>query len=333
MRVLIIKTSSLGDVIHTLPALTDAMQAIPGIRFDWAVEEAFAEIPSWHPAVDKVIPVAIRRWRRTPIKSMFNPEWKRCKHALRKGHYDAVIDAQGLSKSAWLAGYAQAPCYGYDRNSAREPLASLSYKHKISVPKNLHAVERIRQLFAKVLKYKVSEERGSYSLDRERFRSTEQPAPTLVFLHGTARDEKLWPETHWQALAKQAVAAGYQVQLPWGSEAEHLRAKRIAEIDSAVSVLPRLNLKGIATVLMQAKAVVGVDTGLAHLAAALDIPAVALYGPTNTELIGTYGAQQVHILSPIVDSTEQGAKLKAEEKMAAITADLVWKEIGYILAG
>ena len=95
MRVLIIKTSSLGDIIHTLPALTDAVEKIPGIRFDWAVEEAFSEIPAWHPAVDKIIPVAIRRWRKHPIDSLFGSEWKQCKRELRKGHYDAVIDAQG----------------------------------------------------------------------------------------------------------------------------------------------------------------------------------------------------------------------------------------------
>ena len=102
MRVLLVKTSSLGDVIHTLPALTDAQRAIPGIQFDWVVEEGFAEIPAWHPAVAQVIPVAIRRWRKHPLQTLRSGEWRRFKARLRETHYDLVIDAQGLLKSAWL---------------------------------------------------------------------------------------------------------------------------------------------------------------------------------------------------------------------------------------
>ncbi|MFT5482534.1 MAG: heptosyltransferase-1, partial [Halieaceae bacterium] len=169
MRVLVIKTSSLGDVIHTLPALTDAANIIDGITFDWAVEEAFAEIPAWHPAVDEVIPVAIRRWRKQPLESLRGPEWKRCKRLLTRNHYDAVIDAQGLIKSAWLARYVQAPRWGYDKKSAREPLATLAYHHKVPVSRDLHAVERIRQLFSQALRYRLPETKGSYGLRAEDF--------------------------------------------------------------------------------------------------------------------------------------------------------------------
>ena len=102
MRILLIKTSSLGDVIHALPAVTDAARAIPGIRFDWVVEESFAEIPAWHPAVDRVIPVALRRWRKAPFSAWFGGEWHRFRQSLRAERYDAVIDAQGLLKSALL---------------------------------------------------------------------------------------------------------------------------------------------------------------------------------------------------------------------------------------
>src|SRR5690606_5197442 len=144
MHVLIIKTSSLGDVVHTLPALTDAANAIPGIRFDWVVEEAFAEIPSWHPAVDIVIPVAIRRWRKNIWQTIRTGEWARFKKILHARHYDLVIDAQGLLKSAWLAHKVKAPIASYDSRSIREPAASLFYSRRYSVSRELHAVERIR---------------------------------------------------------------------------------------------------------------------------------------------------------------------------------------------
>ncbi|HIQ53746.1 MAG TPA: lipopolysaccharide heptosyltransferase I, partial [Pseudomonas pachastrellae] len=146
MRVLLIKTSSLGDVIHTLPALTDAARAIPGIRFDWVVEEGFAEIPSWHPAVDAVIPVAIRRWRKKPLQAVRSGEWGNFKRRLRETQYDLVIDAQGLLKSAWLTRYARAEVVGLDKSSAREPLAARFYQRRLAVAWGQHAVERTRQL-------------------------------------------------------------------------------------------------------------------------------------------------------------------------------------------
>ena len=155
MRVLLIKTSSLGDVIHTLPALTDAMNALPGIQFDWVVEEGFAEIPTWHPAVANVIPVAIRRWRKNLWQTVKNGEWRRFKQRLRDTRYDLVIDAQGLLKSAWLTRYVKAPVAGLDKTSAREPMAARFYDRPYAVARGQHAVERLRQLFAQALGYRV----------------------------------------------------------------------------------------------------------------------------------------------------------------------------------
>lgn len=146
MRVLLIKTSSLGDVVHTLPALTDAARAIPGIKFDWVVEEGFAEIPTWHPAVGKVVPVAIRRWRKNLWQTIKSGEWRRFKQSVRAEKYDLVIDAQGLLKSAWLTRYVKAPVAGLDKNSAREPLAARFYSRRLAVARGQHAVERVRQL-------------------------------------------------------------------------------------------------------------------------------------------------------------------------------------------
>lgn len=295
MRVLLIKTSSLGDVIHTLPALTDAARAIPGIEFDWVVEEGFAEIPSWHPAVAGIIPVAIRRWRKSLWQTWRSGEWARFKQRLRDTPYDLVIDAQGLLKSAWLTRYTRAPVVGLDRDSAREPLASRFYRQGYGVPRGQHAVERVRQLFALALGYPLPQTTGDYGLERSRLVDAPSGVPFVLFLHGTTWATKHWPELYWRQLAERLIAQGLQVQLPWGNVAERERAERIAEGLEQAVVLPKLNLAGVAKVLAQAQACVAVDTGLGHLAAAFDVPTLSLYGPTNPGLSGAYGKSQVHL--------------------------------------
>nr|WP_290446671.1 lipopolysaccharide heptosyltransferase I [Pseudomonas guariconensis] len=290
---MIIKTSSLGDVIHTLPAVTDAAHALPGIRFDWVVEEGFAEIPSWHPAVDQVIPVAIRRWRKNLWQTIKSGEWKAFKQRLRAQKYDLVIDAQGLVKSAWLTRYVKAPVAGLDRYSAREGWASRFYDRRLSVAVGQHAVERVRQLFALALAYDLPEGIGRYGLDLDRLQLP-PAAPYVVFLHGTTWATKHWPEAYWRELAERLGRRNLQVRLPWGNPAEKARAERIAQGLKNCEVLPKLNLAGVARVLAAAKACVAVDTGLGHLAAALDVPTISLFGPTNPGLTGAYGRVQVH---------------------------------------
>ncbi|MBU2710686.1 lipopolysaccharide heptosyltransferase I [Zooshikella harenae] len=305
-KVLVVKTSSLGDVIHTLPALTDAQEAIPGIRFDWVVEEAFAEIPHWHPAVDKVIPVAIRRWRKNILKTMKQGEWQQFKQQLQATKYDAVIDAQGLLKSAWLTYLTHGQSYGMDKSSVREALAAHFYQHTIPVVKGIHAVERVRQLFANALDYKLPSQRGQFALDKAMLNAdstkTNQLAsvlpsnPYVVFLHGTTREQKHWPEPYWFELAEKLAVQGLYIVLPWGNAVERQRANLIqSKVSSKAVVLPKLNLAGIASVLAKATCVIAVDTGLGHLAAALDRPCISLYGPTSPRLVGTYGEGQCHL--------------------------------------
>ncbi len=327
MHVLIVKTSSLGDVIHTLPALTDAATALPGIRFDWVVEEAFAEIPGWHPAVDTVLPVALRRWRKQLLRDSTRQQWRGFRHSLRRRHYDAVIDAQGLLKSAFITRMVQAPRYGLDRQSAREPWASRSYHHPIAVPQEMHAVERIRYLFAQALNYELPGTRGDYGVRANLTDRGSQLPPSLLFFHGTARSEKLWPEQRWRELAELAADAGYKVWLPWGSPAEQARAQRIAAGARNCEVLPRLDLAGLAGLLLEVDGAVAVDTGLGHLSAALDVPTVSLYGPTRIELIGAYGANQQHIPSPVSNSDTQDPGMM----MRSIEAPAVWAELVTLL--
>ena len=294
MRVLIVKTSSMGDVLHTLPALTDAQQAIPDIHFDWVVEEGFAQIPSWHSAVDRVIPVAIRRWRKAWFSAPIKAERKAFRDAVRLQQYDAIIDAQGLVKSAALVTrLAHGIKHGMDWSTAREPLASLFYNRKHHIARQQHAVERTRELFAKSLGYTKPQSQGDYAIAQhfltEVNTDTEQYA---VFLHATTRDDKHWPEANWRELIGLLNNAGIRIKLPWGAAHEEARARRLAEGFPYVDILPRMSLEEVARVLAGAKFVVSVDTGLSHLTAALDRPNITLYGPTDPGLIGGYGKNQ-----------------------------------------
>lgn len=349
MRVLIVKTSSLGDVVHTLPALTDAVSAIPGIRFDWVVEEAFAEIPGWHPAVDTVIPVAIRRWRKQIWSTLHSGEWSQFKQQLNVNTYDLVIDAQGLVKSALLTRLVDAPSAGYDHNSIREPLAAWAYQRRYAVSRELHAVERIRQLFALALGYPKPPQRGAYGLTRSQFLTHASTADLrrVMFLHGTTWPTKLWPLEYWQTLCKNTVDAGYQVTLPWGNETERERAEAIAAVASNTRVLPRSNLSALASELANSSAVVAVDTGLGHLAAALDIPTISLYGPTLPTLVGAYGRNQVHLSTagllaaraanssltkPALTDSSGLMNNVVPAEMAPLTPVLVWDSLRTLLA-
>jgi len=293
VRVLIIKTSSLGDVLHTLPAVSDATSQLPDVRFDWVVEEAFREVPAWHPAVDTVIPVALRRWKRNPVRVLRAGEPQAAVRQLRSRRYDLVIDAQGLLKSAAISRFARGRRAGLDRNSAREPVAACAYRMKIAVPRNQHAVDRVRQLFAVALGYALPASPPDYGIS-QRFASQGRQR-YLVFLHGTTWTTKHWPETYWAELAGMAAAHGLPVKLPWGSETERRRAERIAKVHASVEVLPRMQLDELAELIAAASAIVGVDTGLVHLAAALGTPCITLYGATDPGLIGTLGEAQVQL--------------------------------------
>ncbi|MCL5518076.1 lipopolysaccharide heptosyltransferase RfaC [Citrobacter cronae] len=294
MRVLIVKTSSMGDVLHTLPALTDAQQAIPDIHFDWVVEEGFAQIPSWHSAVDRVIPVTIRRWRKAWFSAPIKAERKTFRDAVRLLQYDAIIDAQGLVKSAALVTrLAHGIKHGMDWSTAREPLASLFYNRKHHIAKQQHAVERTRELFAKSLGYNKPQSQGDYAIAQHFLTEVNADAGQYaVFLHATTRDDKHWPEANWRELIGLLNNAGIRIKLPWGAAHEEARARRLAEGFPYVDVLPRMSLEEVARVLAGAKFVVSVDTGLSHLTAALDRPNITLYGPTDPGLIGGYGKNQ-----------------------------------------
>jgi heptosyltransferase I len=286
--VLLIKTSSLGDVVHALPVVADIRSALPDAAIDWVVEEGYLPIPGLHPGVRRAIPIAIRRWRRTLYRSKTRAEHVRFFAQLRAENYDAVIDLQGLLKSALIALAARGRRYGLDWRSAREPLGLL-YHHTYRVPWGMHAVERNRRLAAQALGYAVPA-----TLD---YGIKAAPSgfewlagnPYAVLLHGTSGDYKLWAEENWIKLAGNLTSRGLSCVLTWGSDKERERSERIAAEVPRSLVAPALQFDQLGALLAGATVIVGVDTGLTHLAAALGRPTVGIYVATDPGATGIYG--------------------------------------------
>jgi heptosyltransferase-1 len=311
-KILLVKTSSLGDVVHNLPVATDIAHRFPEARIDWVVEEAFAALPALHPAVRRVIPVAVRRWR----KQVFSREtWREVgdfRRALALEQYDFVIDTQGLLKSALLARCANGERHGYDAVSARESTAARFYDVTHALLPTQHAVVRNRALVAAALGYPI-EGGADYGIRADCVGGANKVDDYCVLLHATSRADKHWSEENWIALGCKLVAAGLKCVLPWGNEAEMAAAKRIAAAVVGASVAPRLDLNAMARLLAGAKGTVGVDTGLMHLSAALGRPTVAIFCASSPELTGVYGARAACNLGALY------APPSVDEVMAALT--------------
>ncbi len=290
MRILLVKTSSLGDVIHNLPVVSDIRAHYPDARIDWCVEESFASIPRLHPDVDQIIPVAIRRWRKNLLSQRTWQEMGELRRNLRGASYDVILDTQGLLKSALVARQATGLHIGYAADSAREPIASRFYEQRHSIPTAAHAVVRNRQLAAAALGYAVEGE-PDYGITASPLALDWLPAsPYVVCLTATSRDDKLWPENHWLALGRELQQQGYNAVLPGGSPMERERAERLARGITGAVAAPPLSIPELAALLAGSAGVAGVDTGLTHLAVALKIPTVALYTATDPGLTGVLGS-------------------------------------------
>jgi len=309
--ILFIKTSSLGDVIHHMPALTDARKALPDAHFAWAVEEAFAPLVRLHPAVNEVIAVAWRRWRKSLVAPATLGEIAGSLRAIRAQRYDAIVDSQGLLRTALLARCARGRRHGYDISSIREPLASLFYdvRHRVSYER--HAVERNRTLTGLALGY-APQGAPDFGLDRARFAASGERY--AVLLHATARPEKEWPEQNWIALGR--ALGDLDLVLPWGSEAERARSQRLAAALPHARVPQRAPLDAVARLIAGAQFVVGVDTGLMHLAAALGVPLVAIFAGSKPGLTGPVGAGPITALGAEEAPPSLGAVVDAVGRLA-----------------
>lgn len=309
MRILLIKTSSLGDVIHNLPVASDLCARFPGAVIDWVVEDAFTDVVRLHPGIRRVLPVAIRRWRGALLTPTTWTEMRAFRTALQQESYDLVLDTQGLLKSALITRMAYGRRCGYAATSAREPVAARFYDASFEVPGSLHAVERNRRLAALAAAYPITPV-PDYGLDP----ATAPGSGTrnAVLLTATSRDDKLWPEERWIALGRELQAGGLSCQLPAGSPAERARAQRLAAAIPGAIALPPMGLAALARELAAARIVVGVDTGLAHLAAALGRPTVALFCASDPELTGVLAA------TPAINLGARGQSPQVDAVFAAL---------------
>jgi heptosyltransferase-1 len=289
MHILLLKTSSLGDVIHNLPVVSDLRRSLPEAGIDWCVEESFADIPRLHPAVAEVIPLAIRRWRRQLGQAATWREMRDFRRRLRSRAYDFVLDTQGLVKSALVGRLAHGRRLGYAAEAARESFAARLYDDTFVIPRNVHAVQRNRWLAAAAFDYPVDLPLD-YGIAPPIIDIGWLPAgPFAVLLTATSRDDKLWQEAHWHELGRALSDAGVTAVLPAGNAHERERAERIAAAVAGTIVAPPLGLRELAALLARASVAIGVDTGLAHLAAALRVPVIALYVATDPSLTGVFG--------------------------------------------
>ena len=281
----------MGDVVHTLPAISDIARHFPDAKIDWLVEASFASLPLMHPAVRNVISISWRRWRKKFFSSETRAAISAARAALRAERYDLVLDLQGLLKSAIWATQARGPRAGYDRASARESLATMFYSKRARVNKSLHAIERSRQLAAAHLGYRVE---GSPQFDLTAPAGIWAPSKAryAVLITGASRPEKLWPEASWQAVAAALEARGFAIVWLWGSPEEAERARRLAST-SGGEVPPFLSVKDASAVLAGASICVGLDTGFTHIAAAFGVDTLGIYCDHEPGLVGIVGSGHV----------------------------------------
>lgn len=337
MRVLLVKMSSLGDIVHTLPAVADA--AARGVRFDWVVEESYQPLAALAAGVDEVLPVGLRRWRRSPVAS-----WREIKgfHGrLRRRRYDLVLDAQGLIKSAAVGRWARGKVrVGYDSASARERPAALGYRRRVRVPPRGHAIDRVRRLFAAALDYELPSTPPAFDLAA----AANGTSDSVVLAHGSAWRNKLWPEPFWIDIARRVVAAGMTPALPW-LDGERARAERIAAAVPGARMWPPGRLAEAIARIGAARGLVGVDSGLGHLGAALGRPTVMVFGPTDAGRTGCHGPMAHNLSAPTSCSPclsrrcryrgqparWEGAKVQPP-CLAAVPPTTVWQALTTLMA-
>jgi len=336
VKILLVKTSSMGDVVHTLHALNDVRHMRPDTQIDWLLEEAFsdiADIARQNDHIKTIIPIAFRRWRkRKPFGLCAHPAIKALRKRLKSEHYDLIIDAQGLVKSAYLARLAKVPIAGYDKRSIREPLASLFYRHVYRISKQQHAIFRLRQLFAKALDYSLSD------IPVNNHTSTIDKSNNHILLfHGTSWNNKHYPLWHWQQVAAALNDLGYQVDIPYNSPAEQKIAENIACGKPDIYILDKQPLSQLIEHIKNCRAVISLDTGLAHLATYLNKPVVFLFGPTNPRLTGGIASNTFNLSGLATDHCSmQRLHYRYEheyaDSMAAIEPHQVIKALKHVLS-
>ena len=293
----------MGDLMHALPALTEAKEHIADISFDWVVDKNFASVPSWHPLVDKTIVTDHRNWRRQLFSKKSRESLKDALNEINETNYDLVVDMQNNIKSALVSYLSKHSVVGMDAKSVREYPAHLAYSTKINVDKKLHAIERQKKLLAEALDYSYSMNNVDYGALLEGFIKPNMSLPSkyIVLVQNASWITKQWSITKWQKLIQYLDGKDIKMILPSGNLNELERAKEISSVSTKAQALDLMPLNEIAYIIKNANFCICSDTGLAHLSALSGTPSITLYGPTETSLIGTYGENQIHIVGKNTD--------------------------------
>ncbi|KAF1036263.1 MAG: Lipopolysaccharide heptosyltransferase 1 [Herbaspirillum frisingense] len=285
MKILIVRVSSLGDVVHNMPMVADIRHHFPDAQIDWVVEEAYTSLVRLNPHVRHIIPIALRRWRKTLFSAATRAEIANFRRQLRAERYDVVFDTQGLLKTSVVMRMARLAPGGRriglanaTEGSGYEPISRIFHDQSVKVGLHTHAVMRARLVAADTLGYMLEDD-ADFALQapsQPRFPWMPEQ-PYVVFFHGTARAAKQWPQEEWIRLGQALSARGLPVLLPWGSSKEKLAAEALAAQIPDARVLPALPLMEAVSLVQQARLVVGLDTGLTHIAAAYCKPTIELY--------------------------------------------------------
>jgi len=283
--VLVVRPSSLGDVVYALALVSDVVRHCPHLPVDWVAEDAFVELVRLDPRIRRVVPLALRRWRHAPLAPATWRDMAHFRRALRQERYDAILNLQEQVKGAVVSWFAKGVRHGLDRANIREPIATIVDHVHHSVSRELHIVDRCRGIAAAALGY-AAEGPPRWQFRLPSTTSAMPAGPYALAFHATSRADKAWPEDRWRALVTHFARAGFATLLPWGSAEEHARSRRIADGSEGAVVPPRQTLPDLATLARHAEIVVGVDTGLTHLAAALGTSTVAIFTSTDPRLAG-----------------------------------------------
>jgi len=283
--VLVVRPSSLGDVVHALALVSDVEEHCPGLAVDWVAEEAYAPLLRLDPRIRRIVPFALRRWRRELLAPATRRSFAAFRTDLRRETYVAILDLQEQIKGAVVARMARGVRHGFDRASIREPAAALLDDVHHAVSRDLHFLDRCRALAGAALGYHVQGP-PRWRLEATAKASATPESPYVIAFHATSRSDKLWPEEHWRRLLAHLASAGFAALLPAGNEEEAARSRRIAQGSEKTIVLPPQTLPELAALIQRANLALGVDTGLTHLAAAFGTPTVSLFTVTDPARAG-----------------------------------------------
>ena len=306
----------MGDLMHALPAITEAKHQINNITFDWVVDKSFSSVPKWHPSVENTIETNHREWKLNLFSSQSRNEMKKVLNRIDESEYDLIIDMQNNLKSAFLSFMCNSSVTGLDAKSAREYPAHLAYKKKIMVPKAMHAIQRQKQLLASALGYKTDIENTDYGISKANFKKPlDMPSNKYaICVQNASWITKQWPIESWKELLRILEKRDINLLFPSGNQEEFDRANEICSVSEKALALEVLPLNEIAFLIDHSEFTLCSDTGLAHLSAVVGTPSLTLYGPTDTRLIGTYGENQNHFVSPDSDIS----KISVEDVLAKL---------------